>query len=174
MHKATRVIFSMCTLPIVAEHELSVRCSQAEQHQQKTFLSRRNGSIRVVAVRQSGQRHPPGGVLHAWLWYNALRCISPSHRSFTVSPSSVSLLFHTNTLALGPIMTIHRKKLIGYAHASGLQCDGWCCETLALRSFYQQPQCKSLFPNYIHHSESPDLCGYSQSITCSVCLLSYY
>jgi len=34
-------------------------------HQQKTFPSGRNGSVRVDALRQSRQRHPGGGLLHA-------------------------------------------------------------------------------------------------------------
>jgi len=62
-----------------------------------------------------------------------------------------------------PIVTIRRNGFIGNALASGLQCDGWRCEN-----------CNSLFTNYTHHSKLPDLCGYWQSISRSVRLLSYY
>jgi hypothetical protein len=62
-------------------------------HQQKIIPSGWNDSIRVDAVRQSRQRHPDGGLLLARRQYHALRCISPSHRSFTVSSRSVGLLF---------------------------------------------------------------------------------
>ena len=35
------------------------------EHQQKTFPSRRNGSVRVDALSQTRQRHPGGGLLRA-------------------------------------------------------------------------------------------------------------
>jgi hypothetical protein len=62
-------------------------------HHQKIIPSGRNGSVRVDAVRQNRQRHPGGGLLRARHQYHASRCISPSHRSFTVSSRSVGLLF---------------------------------------------------------------------------------
>jgi len=62
-------------------------------HQQKTFPSGQNGSVRVDALRQSRQRHPGGGLLRARRQYHASCCISPSDRSFTVSSRSVGLLF---------------------------------------------------------------------------------
>jgi len=62
-------------------------------HQQKIFPSRRNGSVRVDALRQSRQRHRGGGLLSARRQYHASRCISPSDRSFAVSSRSVGLLF---------------------------------------------------------------------------------
>jgi hypothetical protein len=61
-------------------------------HQQKTFPSVWNGSVRVDALRQSRQRHPGGGVLHARHQCNASRCILPSECCFAVSSSSVGLL----------------------------------------------------------------------------------
>ena len=64
-----------------------------EHHQQKTFPSGRNGSVRVDALRQSRQRHPGGGLLRARHQCNASRCISPSDRRFAVSSRSVGLLF---------------------------------------------------------------------------------
>ena len=64
--------------------------------------------------------------------------------------------------------------VIGYAHALGLQCDGWRRENHSSRSFYLRATCYSLFTNYTNHSKSPDLCGYWQSIARSVSLQSYY
>ena len=58
-------------------------------HQQKTFLSGRNGSVRVDALRQSRQRHPGGRLLRARHQYHASRSISPSDRRFAVSSRSV-------------------------------------------------------------------------------------
>jgi len=172
-------------------------------HQQKIFPSGRNGSVRVDALRQSCQRHPVGGLLRAQPQCHASRCISPSDDCFTVSSCSVGLLFWTNALALWPTVTIRSNGFIGYALASGLQCDrwrcenlssrsfylrakcnshftnytglqgdGWRCENLSSRSFYLCAKCNSLFTNYTHHSKSPDLCGYWQSIARSVRLLS--
>ena len=62
-------------------------------HQQKTFPSGRNGSVRVDALRQSRQRHPGGGLLRAWRQYQASRCTSPSDRSFAVSSSDSARAF---------------------------------------------------------------------------------
>jgi hypothetical protein len=53
-----------------------------KEHQQKTFLSGRNGSVRVDALCQSRQRHPGGGLLRARRQYHASRCIPPSDRRF--------------------------------------------------------------------------------------------
>jgi len=61
-------------------------------HQQKTFPSGRNGSVRVDALRQSRQRHPGGGLLRAQRQYHVSRCISPSDRRFAISSRSVGLL----------------------------------------------------------------------------------
>jgi len=55
-----------------------------------------------------------------------------------------------------------------------LECDGWRCKNLSSRSFYLCAKCNFLFTNYTHHSKSPDLWGYWQSIARSVHLLSYY
>jgi len=62
-------------------------------HQQKTFPSRPNGSVRVDALRQSRLGHPSAGLLHARRQYHALHRISPSDRRFAVSSRSVGLLF---------------------------------------------------------------------------------
>ena len=105
-------------------------------HQQKTFPSWRNGSIRVDALRQSRHRHPGGGLLRAQRHYDMSHCISPSDRRFAVSSCSVGLLFQTNTLALWPTVTIRQNGFIGYTLGSGLQCNGWRCENLCSRSFY--------------------------------------
>jgi len=64
-----------------------------DEHQQKTFPSGRNGSVRVDALRQSRQRHPGGGLLRARRQYHASRCTSPSDRCVAVSSRSVGLLF---------------------------------------------------------------------------------
>jgi hypothetical protein len=69
-------------------------------HQQNIIPSGRHGSVRVDAVHQSRQRHPGGGLLWARHQSHTSRCISPSHRGFTVSSRSVNLLFQTNTLGL--------------------------------------------------------------------------
>jgi len=75
-------------------------------------------------LRQSRQRHPGTGILRTWRQYKLSRCISPSDRCFTVSSRSGGLPFQMITLALWPTVTIHRDGFIGYALASGLQCDG--------------------------------------------------
>ena len=62
-------------------------------HQQKTFRSGRNGSVRVDALRQSRQRHPGGRLLRARRQYQASRCTSPSDRSFAVSSSDSARAF---------------------------------------------------------------------------------
>jgi len=62
-------------------------------HQQKTFPSGQNGSVRVDALRQSHQRHPGGGLLRARRQYHASRCTSPSDRSFAVSSSDSARAF---------------------------------------------------------------------------------
>jgi len=65
---------------------VEVSC-QDRAHQQKTYPSGRNGSVRVDALHQSRQRHPGGGLLRARRQYHASRCTSPSDRSFAVSSS---------------------------------------------------------------------------------------
>jgi len=65
--------------------------------------SAKNNSVRAEWLRLSRQRHPGGGLLRPRRQYHTSRCISPSHRSFTVSSTSVGLLFLTNTLALKAI-----------------------------------------------------------------------
>jgi len=62
-------------------------------HQQKTFPSGRNDSVRVDALHQSRQRDRGGGLLRARRQYHASRCISLSDRRFAVSSRSVGLLF---------------------------------------------------------------------------------
>ena len=69
------------------------------RHQQKTFPSGRNGSVRVDALRQSGQRHPGGGLLRAMRQHQASRSISPSDHRFAVSFHSVGL-YEIHTLSL--------------------------------------------------------------------------
>jgi hypothetical protein len=142
--------------------------------QQKIILSRLNGSVRVDMLCQSMQRHPIGGLLHSRPQFHALCCISPSNRCFTISSPSVSLLFWKDTLALWPTVALCLNGFIGYALASELQWDGWHCKNLSLCSFYLRSKCNSLFTNYSHHFKLPDLCGYRQSITRSVHLLSNY
>ena len=63
-----------------------------DTHQQKTFPSGRNGSVRVDALRQSRQRHPGGRLLRARRQYDASRCISPPDRGSAVSSRSVGIL----------------------------------------------------------------------------------
>jgi hypothetical protein len=58
-------------------------------HQQKTFPSGRNCSVRVDTLRQ---RHPGGGLFHARRQCDVSRCILPSDRCFAVSSRSVGLL----------------------------------------------------------------------------------
>jgi len=67
--------------------------TQNPLHQQKTFPSGRNGSIRVDALRQSRQGHPGGRLLRAQRQYHTSRCISPSNRRVAVSSRSVGLQF---------------------------------------------------------------------------------
>jgi len=98
-------------------------------------------------------------------WHIALR--SQFHCYFSPHQSPRS----KNPLALWPTVTIHRNGFIGYALASGLQCDGWRCKNLSSRTFYLRAKCNSIFPNDTHHSNSPDLWGYGQSITRSFGLL---
>jgi len=62
-------------------------------HQQKTFPSGQDGSVRVDALRHSRQRHPGGGSLHAWCQVHASCHIPPSDRRFGVSSCSVGPLF---------------------------------------------------------------------------------
>jgi len=74
-------------------HHLAIVNTMNQWHQEKIFPSGWNDSVTVDAVRQSRQRHPGGGLLRARRQYHASRCISPSHRSFTVSSHSVGLQF---------------------------------------------------------------------------------
>jgi len=141
--------------------------------QQKTFLSRRNGCIRVDSLGQSCQRHPGGGLLRARREYHALHCISPSDLGFAISSGSVCLRIWMNTVTLWPTVTIRRNGFIGYMLALGLQCHGSCCENLSLHSFYLRTKCNSIFTDYTHHSKSPDLCGYWESISRSFRLPSH-
>ena len=62
-------------------------------HQQKTFPSGQNGSVRVDALRQSRQRHPGGGLLCTRRQYHTSHCTSPSDRSFAVSSSDSARAF---------------------------------------------------------------------------------
>jgi len=129
-------------------------------HRQKIFPSGWNDSVRGDAVRQSSQRHPGGGLLRARRQYHASRCISPSHRSFTVSSRSVGLLFYTNTLALKAICD-HTSEWLHWARA----CIGIAMRWVTLRKpllafLLPARKCNSLFTDYTHHSKSPDLCGY--------------
>jgi hypothetical protein len=152
--------------------EEPVYCTELGDHPHKIFPSWRNGSVRLDSLRQSHQSHPSGRLLCTRPLYHEARCISPSDSCFTVSSCSAGLLFSTDAPALWPTVTIRRNRFIGYALASGLQCDGWRCENLSLHSFYLRTKCNSLFTNYTHHSKSPDLYGYWQSIACSDSLLS--
>jgi len=69
-----------------------------QQHQQKTFPSGRNGSVRVGALHQSRERHPGGALLCACREYHVSRSISPSARRFAVSSRSVGLYaIHTQS-----------------------------------------------------------------------------
>jgi len=77
--------------PIVQQLQATV--PDHEAHQQKTFPSGRNGSVRVDALRQSHQRHPGGGLLRTRRQYHASRCTSPSDRSFAVSSSDSARAF---------------------------------------------------------------------------------
>ena len=61
-------------------------------HQQKTFLSGRNGSVRVDALCQSPQRHPGGGLLRGRCQVHASCHIWPSDRHSAVCSRSVGLL----------------------------------------------------------------------------------
>jgi hypothetical protein len=106
--------------PLIDCHaSLRLSCSCNVVHQQKILSSGGNGCVRVDALRQSRQRHPGGGLLHARHQYYALCCIAPSDRRFAVSSHSVGRLF---TLALWPAVTILRNGFIGYTLASELQC----------------------------------------------------
>jgi len=73
--------------------------SDRMEHQQKTFPSEWNGSVRVDALRQSRQRHPGGGLLRAWRQYHASRCISPSDLRFFSLCRSPILNKHSGVVA---------------------------------------------------------------------------
>jgi len=148
--------------------------SSSFTHQQRNIPFRWNVSISVDVLRQSCQRHPGRELLCARCQYNALHCISPSDRCFNISCCSVGLVFYTVTLALLQTVTIRWNGFIGYALASGLQCDGWHRENHSSRSLYLCAKCNPLCSNYTHHSKSPDLCGNWQSIARSVSLLYHY
>ena len=152
-------------------HPIDTRCAY---HQQRKIPCRRNCFARVDALHHCRQRHLSGRFLCTWRQNQMSHCISPSNHGFTISSRLVGDLFQTNTLLLWPIVTIHLNGYIGYALASGLQCDGWHCKNLSSHSFYLCAKCNSLFTNYTHHCKSADLCGYWQSIPHSICLLSYY
>jgi hypothetical protein len=117
-------------------------------------------SVWAEWLGQSHQRHPGVSLLCAQHQYNASRCISPSNRCFIVSSRSVGLLLKMIILVLWPTVTVHRNGFIGYALASGLQCDWGRCEYLFSRSIYMCATCNSLLTKYTHHSKSPNLCGY--------------
>jgi len=89
----------------------------------KKFRSRRDGSVREVVVHQSHQRHRSGGLLCARRKFYASRCILPSHCGFTPPSRCVSLSFQMNTVVLWPTVNIRWNGFLGYALASGLQCD---------------------------------------------------
>jgi len=145
-----------------------------QHHQQKIIPSGRNGSVRVDALSQSRHSHPGGGLHRTRRQFHASCCISPSHRS-SLFLLALSVSYVKLTLwRWRPTVTIRRNVFIGHALASELQCDGWHCKNLSSHSFYLRAKCISLFTNYTHHSKLPDLCGYWQSITRSVRLLSYY
>jgi hypothetical protein len=117
-------------------------------HQQKTFPSGQNGSVRVDTLSQSRQRHGGGGSLRAQHLFNASRSISPSDPCFTVSSASVGHQLQTISLALWLTVTIHWNRFIGYELASGSQWDGCCYDNLSSRSIYLCARCNSLFTNY--------------------------
>jgi len=77
------------TIRMVLPNEWSVQ----SLHQQKTFPSGRNGTVRVDMLRQSRQRHPGGRLLRAQRQQDASRCISPSDHDFVVSYRSVGILW---------------------------------------------------------------------------------
>jgi len=96
--------------------ELGVCCTRYMLymvHQQRIFPSTRNGSVGVDALRQSCQRHPSGGSLHAQRLFNAARYISPSDRCFTVSSCSVGVVFQMITVELRPTVTKRCNGFIG-------------------------------------------------------------
>jgi len=153
----------------IVDHELHV-----SHHQQKNIWSAQNCSTWVDMLCYSCQRYPGGDVLYSWPQYLASHRMPPSDRSFTIFSSSVCLQFQTNTLALWPTVTIRRNGFLGYTLASGLQCNGWHFDNVSSGSFHLRAKCNHLFTNYTHQSKSPDLCGYWQSVACSVHLVSCY
>jgi len=82
--------YMLCMSPIAAS---AAKSENLFDHQQKTFPSGRNGSVRVDALHQSRQRHPGGGLLRARRQYHASHCTSPSDRSFAVSSSDSASAF---------------------------------------------------------------------------------
>jgi hypothetical protein len=171
----------------------------------------KNISIRAEWLRQSGRA--PSEPWDTPRWRITLRPASIQCVAFHIALWS---LFHSFfSFCRSPILNDHsgvvvtvsirQNWFIGYALASGLQCNGWRCENLSSHSFYLRPKCNSvftrytglqgdgwrweylssrsfylraichaLFTNYTHHSTSPDVCGYWQSIVRPVRLLSYY
>jgi len=68
-----------------------VRAEVDGQHQQETFPSGQNGSIRVDTLRESRQSHPSGRLLAAQHHNDVSHCILPSDRSFAISSGSVGI-----------------------------------------------------------------------------------
>ena len=137
-------------------------------HQQKTIRFGQNGAVRAVRDTPVAAYSAPGINTTRRVAYRPPIAVSPFVLALSVS------YFKRTLWRQRPTVTIRRNGFIGHTLASGLQCDGWHCVNLSSRSFYLRAKCNSLCPNYTHHSKSPDLCGYWQSITRSVHLLSCY
>jgi hypothetical protein len=152
------------TLPSNHGNEITV-----SMHQQKNIQFGWKGSVRVDLITWSVRDTP--------LPDYSTPCVNTMgrivYRPPIISLCSVSLLLYSITLALWPTGTMHWNGIIGHVLASGLQCDGWCCETLSTCSFYMRAKCNSPFSNHTHHFKSQELCGYWQSMARSICLLSY-
>jgi hypothetical protein len=97
-------------------------------HQQKTFPSRRNGCVRADELRESHQRHPGGGLLHASA---SIPCValhialwSPFLPFFLLCQSSI-LNTHSGVVA----NCDHRLEWVHWIHA----CIGIAMQWVPLR-----------------------------------------
>jgi hypothetical protein len=129
----------------------------------KTCPSGRIGCIRLDALRQSCHSHPGGGIVCPGRQDYVSRGISPSDRYFPISFHSVSHLYQTKSLGLGPNVTKHRNGFIGYTFASGLQ--GVTLPNLSSGYFYIQLRerrkdpCNCIHPPSLGKSEWDEKLG---------------
>ena len=130
-------------------------------------LSEWTRSIRGVRDTQVAADSAPGVNTRRHVIYHPRFAVSPLLPALSVTKLKRTLWRWRRTV------TIPRNGFIGHGLASGLQFDGWHYENLSSHSFPPAHKMQLSLTNYTHHSKSPDLCGYWQSIARSICLQSY-